>query len=225
MIYLVEDDDNIRELVVYTLKQAGLEARGFACAEDFWIEMKAGQIPWLILLDIMLPDEDGLSVLKSLRKSDHTKHIPVVMLTAKGSEYDKVTGLDAGADDYIPKPFGMMELVARVKALLRRARPEDHIEILQHGILKLDHERHEVVVSGETVLLTNKEFELLYYFMKNPGIVLRRDQLLEKIWGYDFEGETRTIDVHIRTLRQKLGEAGTYIETVRGVGYKLEGKR
>lgn len=225
MIYLVEDDNSIRELVIYTLQQCGLEAQGFSCAKEFWSAIKDGNIPRLILLDIMLPDEDGLSILRKLRTFGATKDLPIVMLTAKGSEFDKVIGLDSGADDYIPKPFGMMELAARVKALLRRTENAQACGIFKYGILKLDIDRYELHVSGNPVILTHKEFELLLYLMKNQGLVLTRDKLLSTLWGYDFEGETRTVDVHIRTLRQKLGAAGDYIKTIRGVGYKLEESR
>lgn len=221
MIYLVEDDDSIRELVIYTLQTTGFQAKGFACAKDFWEEMRA-ETPALVLLDIMLPDEDGLTILRKLRDSGTTARLPVIMLTAKGTEYDKVVGLDSGADDYIPKPFGMMELVSRVKALLRRAEPEQKAEFYQLGPITVDLNKHSVKVNGKTVTLTFKEFELLCYLMENEGIVLTRDRLLTKIWGYDFDGETRTVDVHIRTLRQKLGTASCYIETIRGVGYKME---
>lgn len=221
MIYLVEDDDSIRELVIYTLKNTGFDAKGFAAAGEFWEALK-GETPDLALLDIMLPDEDGLSILKKLRAAGPTARMPVIMLTAKGSEYDKVLGLDSGADDYIPKPFGMMELVSRVRALLRRTEPERKSGILQVGPVAVDLGRHTVRVSGAPVTLTFKEFELLVCLMENEGIVLTRDQLLSRIWGYDFDGETRTVDVHIRTLRQKLGVAGNYIETIRGVGYKME---
>lgn len=224
MIYLVEDDNSIRELVIYTLKQTGFEARGFSCARDFWAVINAGDLPELVLLDIMLPDEDGLTILKKLRALPATKRLPIVMLTAKSSEYDKVMGLDGGADDYLPKPFGMMELVARIKALLRRSgiETETEAEVCEIGMIRLDTERHQVYVSDMAVILTHKEFELLHYLMKNEGIVLQRGKILSKIWGYDFDGETRTVDVHIRMLRQKLGETGSYIETVRGVGYKIE---
>ncbi|PNV62271.1 DNA-binding response regulator [Clostridium sp. chh4-2] len=221
MIYLVEDDNSIRELVIYTLQSTGLEAAGFACGKDFWGGMKA-ELPSLILLDIMLPDEDGLTILKKIRNTVETAKIPVIMLTAKGTEYDKVVGLDSGADDYIPKPFGMMELVSRVKAVLRRTEPEQKTRLYEIGPIKVNVIRHTVHVNGEPVNLTYKEFELLCYLMENEGIVLSRDQLLSKIWGYDFDGETRTVDVHIRTLRQKLGIGGNYIETIRGVGYKIE---
>lgn len=221
MIYLVEDDDSIRELVIYTLQTTGFQAKGFSCAKDFWEEMKT-QMPRLVLLDIMLPDEDGLTILRKLREAGSTARLPIIMLTAKGTEYDKVVGLDSGADDYIPKPFGMMELVSRIKALLRRAEPEQKNDVYQVGPITVDVGKHSVKVHGESVPLTFKEFELLCYLMENEGIVLTRDQLLSKIWGYDFDGETRTVDVHIRTLRQKLGVASSYIETIRGVGYKLE---
>ena len=221
MIYLVEDDNSIRELVIYTLQSTGLEATGFACGKDFWGGMKA-ELPSLILLDIMLPDEDGLTIMKKIRNTVETAKIPVIMLTAKGTEYDKVVGLDSGADDYIPKPFGMMELVSRVKAVLRRTEPEQKTRLYEIGPVKVNVIRHTVHVNGEPVNLTYKEFELLCYLMENEGIVLSRDQLLSKIWGYDFDGETRTVDVHIRTLRQKLGIGGNYIETIRGVGYKIE---
>lgn len=222
MIYLVEDDNSIRELVIYTLQTTGLQAKGFSCAKEFWEELKK-EMPSLVLLDIMLPDEDGLSILKKLRDSNHTARLPIIMLTAKGTEYDKVIGLDGGADDYIPKPFGMMELVSRVKAMLRRTGLEKKAGLHQVGPIILDMGKHTVKVSDTLVALTCKEFELLSYLMENEGIVLTRDQLLSKIWGYDFDGETRTVDVHIRTLRQKLGAASNYIETIRGVGYKMEG--
>ncbi|MDD3251642.1 MAG: response regulator transcription factor [Lachnospiraceae bacterium] len=221
MIYLVEDDNSIRELVIYTLQTTGFEAKGFACAKDFWEEI-GNELPSLVLLDIMLPDEDGLTILKKLREGTGTAKLPVIMLTAKGTEYDKVVGLDSGADDYIPKPFGMMELVSRVRALLRRSEPEKKSGSQQVGPIEVDRSKHAVKVDGTPVTLTFKEFELLCYLMDNEGIVLTRDQLLSKIWGYDFDGETRTVDVHIRTLRQKLGTASNYIETIRGVGYKME---
>lgn len=225
MIYLVEDDESIRELLVYTLNGQGLVAEGFAYPSDFWHAMEK-KIPDLVLLDIMLPEEDGLEILQKLRKKKETKNIPIAMLTAKGSEYDVVKGLDGGADDYIPKPFRMMELVSRVKALLRRGgqeQPQDGEEYVL-GELYVSKKRHLVKVNGEEVTLTMKEFELLLLFLSNPGIVFSRAQLLDKIWGYQFDGESRTVDVHIRTLRQKLKEAGRYIETVRGIGYKVGGE-
>lgn len=226
MIYLVEDDGSIRELVVYTLQSTGFEARGFACAADFWEAVKEEK-PSLALLDIMLPDEDGLTILRKLRTEAETETIPVIMLTAKGTEYDKVIGLDSGADDYLPKPFGMMELVSRIRAVLRRsgknAEPDSGDgKVYRLGPVTLDVKRHHVAVDGSPVNLTFKEFELLNCLMENEGIVLSRDRLLSRIWGYDFDGETRTVDVHIRTLRQKLGAGGSCIETIRGVGYKME---
>lgn len=222
MIYCVEDDSNIRELVVYTLESTGMKARGFEDGRAF-MEALAFETPELVLLDIMLPGEDGIEILKKLRNSAKTKKIPVIMVTAKGSEYDKVIGLDTGADDYITKPFGMMELVSRIKAVLRRTIREKTDTKYRVGNLSIDVEKHKVKVDGETVTLTLKEFELLEKLMKNRHIVLTRDRLLEEIWGYDFTGETRTVDVHVRTLRQKLGTAGELIETVRGVGYRIGG--
>ena len=222
MIFCVEDDNNIRELVVYTLETTGFKARGFEDGSRF-LEALALDTPELILLDIMLPGEVGISLLKQLKASVKTRDIPVIMMTAKGTEYDKVKGLDLGADDYVTKPFGMMELVSRVKAVLRRSRKsavnaEDKIAL---GHIIMDVKKHEVSSDGKVVTLTLKEFELLKRMMKNPDIVLTRDQLLEDIWGYDFDGETRTVDVHVRTLRQKLGDAGEQIQTVRGVGYRI----
>ena len=222
MIYCVEDDDNIRELVIYTLETTGLKARGFAEGSAF-MEALAFDTPELILLDIMLPGDDGLVLLKKLKSSPKTKGIPVIMVTAKGTEYDKVIGLDSGADDYVTKPFGMMELVSRIKAVLRRSgKVEDRIDMEFSGV-RMDIKKHEVTVDGKQVALTLKEFELLEKLMRNQGIVLTRDQLLTEIWGYDFDGETRTVDVHIRTLRQKLGTKGEIIQTVRGVGYRVGG--
>ncbi len=223
MIFCVEDDDNIRELVIYTLETTGLEARGFADGTAF-MEALAFDTPELVLLDIMLPGEDGLEILKKLKNSSKTKDIPVIMVTAKGSEYDKVVGLDSGADDYVTKPFGMMELISRIKAVLRRSGKQQDKTKLSVGGISLDTKKHEVKVDGEQVVLTLKEFELLEKLMRNQGIVLTRDQLLTEIWGYDFDGETRTVDVHIRTLRQKLGEQGSLVKTVRGVGYRIGGE-
>lgn len=221
MIYLVEDDDSIRELVLYTLHTTGFEAEGFKNAADFWQALEK-ELPQLVLLDIMLPDEDGLHILKRLRAGAETADLPVMMLTAKSSEYDRVIGLDSGADDYMPKPFGMMELVSRVRALLRRAaKPAAEDKLFTAGSLAVDVKRRAVTVDGEPVILTYKEFELLCYLLENRGVVLSRDQILTKIWDYNYSGETRTVDVHIRTLRQKLGDAGALIETVRGVGYRL----
>lgn len=220
MIYLVEDDANIRELVIYTLRQSGLEAEGFERPSEF-NRACAEKLPRLVLLDIMLPEEDGLSILQRLRANPATKKLPVMMLTAKSSEYDKVVGLDRGADDYLPKPFGMMELLARVKALLRRA--EDSSDETEYVLdeLYVCPEKHTVTVDGEPVTLTKKEFDILCMLLGNRDIVLSRDRLLNTIWGYDFDGENRTVDVHIRTLRSKLGKAGRHIETVRGVGYRI----
>lgn len=221
MIYLVEDDDSIRELVLYTLHTTGFEAEGFRNAADFWQALEK-ELPQLVLLDIMLPDEDGLHILKCLRAGAETADLPVMMLTAKSSEYDRVVGLDSGADDYMPKPFGMMELVSRVRALLRRAaKPAAEDKLFTAGSLAVDVKRRAVTVDGKPVILTYKEFELLCYLLENRGVVLSRDQILTKIWDYNYSGETRTVDVHIRTLRQKLGDAGALIETVRGVGYRL----
>ncbi len=224
MIYLVEDDNSIRELVAYTFNTAGLEAEGFDRPSLFWEALEKRK-PDLVLLDIMLPEEDGIQILQKLRQRKDTKKLPVIMLTAKGSEYDKVMGLDSGADDYVSKPFGMMELLARVKALLRRTedlRPAQESRYVI-GDLTVNRKRHEVFVKGEAVTLTKKEFDMLCYLLENKGMVLTRDQLLNQIWGYDFDGENRTVDVHIRTLRQKLGDCGTYIETIRGIGYKIGG--
>ncbi len=220
MIYCVEDDDNIRELVIYTLETTGLKAKGFAEGAEF-MEALAFDTPELILLDIMLPGEDGLAILRKLKNSSKTKDIPVIMVTAKGTEYDKVIGLDSGADDYVTKPFGMMELVSRIKAVLRRSgQTADKADLEVDGV-KMNVKKHEVTVDGQAVTLTLKEYELLERLMRNRNIVLTRDQLLEDIWGYDFAGETRTVDVHVRTLRHKLGEKGAIIETVRGVGYRI----
>lgn len=220
MIYCVEDDDNIRELVIYTLETTGLKAKGFAEGAEF-MEALAFDTPELILLDIMLPGEDGLAILRKLKSSSKTKDIPVIMVTAKGTEYDKVIGLDSGADDYVTKPFGMMELVSRIKAVLRRSgQTADKADLEIDGV-KMNVKKHEVTVDGQTLTLTLKEYELLERLMRNRNIVLTRDQLLEDIWGYDFDGETRTVDVHVRTLRHKLGEKGAIIETVRGVGYRI----
>ena len=223
MIYCVEDDSNIRELVVYTLESTGMKACGFPDGTAF-MKALAFETPELVLLDIMLPGEDGISLLKKLKSSAKTKDIPVIMVTAKGAEYDKVIGLDSGADDYVTKPFGMMELISRVKAVLRRTKREEKSTQYEIRNLMLDQKKHEVRVAGSPVTLTLKEFELLELLIRNKNIVLSRDRLLEEVWGYDFDGETRTIDVHIRTLRQKLKSAGDLIETVRGVGYRMGGQ-
>lgn len=223
MIYLVEDDNNIRELVVYTLNSTGMDTVGFEKPTLFWQAMEQA-MPDLILLDIMLPEEDGLSILKKLRASEKNKNIPIMMLTAKGSEYDKVIGLDLGADDYMPKPFGMMELIARIKALLRRIEPKQGGGVKKEykiGSLFVCPASHTVKVDDEDIILTLKEFDMLCLLLENRGIVMSRDQILTKVWGYTFDGESRTVDVHVRTLRQKLLHAGDLIETIRGVGYKI----
>ena len=222
MIYLVEDDQNIRELVTYTLSSLGMAATGFAVPSAFWAAMQR-ETPQLVLLDLMLPEENGLSVLKKLRESANGARRPVIILTAKDSEYDRVVGLDRGADDYVTKPFGMMELVARIKAVLRRVDPATE-EIYRAGTLELNAVRHTVTAAGQPVTLTRKEYDLLRLLLQNPGMVFTRDQLLDRVWGYAFNGENRTVDVHIRTLRQKLGDAGECVETVRGLGYKLNAR-
>ena len=220
MFYFLEDDNNIRNFVIYALNNTGLSATGFGTPGEFWEAMKTEK-PELLLLDIMLPGEDGYAILDKLKANSSTKEIPVIMVTAKGAEFDKVKGLDAGADDYITKPFGMMEFLARVKAVLRRSGQKQGEKELHCGSLTILVERHEVQENGRLVELTLKEFEVLKYLVENKGIVLTRDQLLGHVWGYDFDGETRTVDVHIRSLRQKLGDAGALIETVRGVGYRI----
>lgn len=224
MIFCVEDEQNICELEVYTLQSVGMEAQGCGSGRELFALLEK-QVPELIVLDIMLPDEDGVSILRRLRSDKRYANIPVIMATAKGSEFDKVKGLDSGADDYIAKPFGMLEMVARIKAVLRRcAAPclsEDEKEIIRIGRLEVNQLEHKVSVGGSEVVLTLKEYELLRKFLQHPGIVFSRDKLLNDIWGYEFSGETRTVDVHIRTLRQKLGDAGELIETIRGVGYRM----
>ena len=222
MIFYVEDDDSIRELVVYTLGQMGMPIQGFPCAGPFWHEISI-QKPDLILLDVMLPDEDGLQILAKLHANAATSKIPVIMLTAKGPEFDKVKGLDLGADDYIVKPFGMAELAARVRARLRRISPKTETDVLTAGSLTLDHRAHTVRVAGEVISLTMKEYDLLKILMENAAIAFTREQLLDRVWDYSYDGGTRTVDVHIQTLRAKLGEYGSMIETVRGVGYRFGG--
>lgn len=222
MIFCVEDDDNIRELVIYTLETTGFPAKGFAEGNTF-LKALEEETPELILLDIMLPGMDGMKLLRKLKSDKKTKNIPVIMVTAKGTEYDKVVGLDSGADDYVTKPFGMMELISRIKAVLRRSQRVEEQTALEINGVVVDSQKHEVRVDGERVVLTLKEFELLELLMNNRNIVLSREKLLSEIWGYEYAGETRTIDVHIRTLRQKLGEKGNLIETVRGVGYRVGG--
>ena len=223
MIYLLEDDDSIRKLVLYGLDSQGFQAKGFALPSEFWRAMDA-EMPELVLLDIMLPEEDGLSILRKLRARPATKRLPIIMLTAKNSEYDRVIGLDHGADDFVSKPFSMLELIARIRAVLRRAEPAQASGDFSLGLLFVSPDRHEVKVGGKDVTLTNKEFELLCLLLRNKGIVLTRATLMDRVWGFESERENRTLDVHIRTLRVKIGEAGRYIETVRGIGYKIGGE-
>lgn len=220
MIFCVEDDDSIRELMIYTLNAAGFEARGFAEGSSLFRALRT-ETPQLIMLDIMLPGEDGISILKRLKGQKDTRELPIIMATAKGTEYDKVIGLDLGADDYLSKPFGMMEMVSRIRAVLRRTGSKESEKIFHMGSLELNPENYTVMAAGERVFLTLKEYKLLRIFMENPGRVFTRDQLLEMVWETDFVGETRTVDVHIGTLRTKLGPCGDYIETVRGVGYRM----
>ncbi|MBO4407273.1 MAG: response regulator transcription factor [Clostridia bacterium] len=223
MIYLLEDDDSIRKLVVYALESQGFEAEGFSSPAAFWDALK-NRLPDLLLLDIMLPGEDGMTILGKLRQSSRTKALPVIMLTAKNTEFDLVRGLDGGADDYISKPFGMMELIARIRAVLRRFEKTDAVREYRAGPLYLCPDRHEVLVGGKPVDLTYKEYSLLCLFFENRGIVLTRSQLMDRVWGLEAEYENRTLDVHIRTLRAKLGDAGSLIETVRGFGYRMIGE-
>lgn len=220
LIYCVEDDDNIRELVIYTLQSANYQAEGFENAEKFYKGLK-NKKPDIILLDIMLPDEDGISILKKLKASHDTKKLPVIMLTAKSSEYDKIKGLDLGADDYVSKPFGVMELISRIKAVMRRTHSVERENVLVIGEIELDSEKHTVSVNKELVSLTYKEFELLYNLMVNRDLVMSREKLLDLVWNTGYEGESRTVDVHIGSLRQKLGSSGALIQTIRGVGYKI----
>ena len=220
-IFIVEDDEDIREIVLYALRSAGFDGIGFESSEKFFAEIEK-LLPSLVLLDIMLPGDDGLSILKRLRGNPQTATLPIIMLTAKGSEYDKVKGLDLGADDYVAKPFGVMELISRINALLRRAvKPQEANEILEYQNIVFDNTRHEVTVDGVPVALTHKEYQLLHYLMLNKGLVMGRDRIMEAVWGYDFEGESRTLDMHIHTLRTKTGTAGGYIKTVRNVGFKF----
>ena len=220
-IYIVEDDKNIREIEMFALKNSGYAVEEFENAKSFFSKT-AEKVPDLVLLDIMLPDMDGLEIVKKLRSSPDTVRIPIILVTAKTTELDKVKGLDIGADDYLTKPFGVMELISRVKALLRRSRALQDDKQLVIGDITLDSERREVHVGGELCELTFKEFELLKLLMVNAGIVLHRDTIMSDVWGTDYEGESRTLDMHIKTLRQKLGEAGNMIKTVRNVGYKME---
>ncbi|MBO5315404.1 MAG: response regulator transcription factor [Clostridia bacterium] len=224
MIWCVDDDNTIRDIEVYTLTQTGFEAKGFADGISMLEALKTEK-PELIVLDIMLPGKDGVEVLKEIRSNPETRKIPVIMATAKGTEMDKIQGLDTGADDYLVKPFGVMEMVSRIKAVLRRCEPDEKEEVLTVGEITLSDKEHLVTVNGEKVALTFKEFEILKLFMSNPSIVFSRDKLLSEVWGIDYLGESRTVDMHIKTLRQKLGDAGSIIETVIGVGYKMEGKR
>ncbi len=221
LIYLLEDEENIREFVMYALKNSGMEAQGFEKPSEFWQAIEQRQ-PNLILLDIMLPEEDGLSVLQKIRTKQESKNLPVILLTAKGTEYDKIIGLDSGADDYVSKPFSVMELVSRIKALLRRTGKQENREYRIQGMYVCP-SKHIVNIGGESLNLTLKEFDLLALLLENRGTVLTRDKIFNEIWGYGFDGENRTLDVHIRTLRQKLGEYSHLIETVRGVGYKISG--
>ena len=220
MIYVVEDDSSIRELIVYTLTSMNLEAMGFEKSSEFWAQMDR-QMPTLIMLDVMLPEESGIEILKKIRKKPETERLPVIMVTAKTSEYDRINGLDNGADDYIPKPFSMLEMVARVKALLRRTKDIEKQNEYFVENLYVCPTKHIVRVDDKDVMLTLKEFDMLCLLLQNKGVVLTREQLLNKIWGYEFDGESRTVDVHIRTLRQKLGSAADVIKTIRGVGYKI----
>ena len=220
-IYIVEDDINIREIEHYALKNSGYEVEEFESGTEFFKRLE-NHIPKLVILDIMLPDEDGLSILAKIRADKKTAKIPVIMVTAKTTEMDKVKGLDSGADDYITKPFGVMELISRVKALLRRTRDVEEETLIKYGEILIDDDKHALTVNGNPCELTYKEYELLKYLIKNKGIVVSRDKLLSKVWGFEYEGETRTVDAHIKTLRQKLGEAGSYIKTVRNVGYMVE---
>ena len=223
MIWCVEDDPSIREIEVYALNSTGLEARGFADGGEFWEALETER-PELVLLDVMLPGEDGVAILKRLRSDERYREIPVIMATAKGTEFDKVQSLDLGADDYITKPFGMMEMVSRVKAVLRRSQPKQATPLLKLKGLTLDENQHTVTIDDQRVVLTYKEYELLRLFLSHPGMAFSREQLLQTVWNTEYAVETRTVDMHIRTLRQKLGEYGRYIETIRGVGYRLEDK-
>ena len=222
MIYMLEDDGGIRDFVLYALNNSGLDAVGFELPSEFFAAL-SDNIPDLLLLDVMLPEEDGISILKKLRSAPETERLPIILLTAKGTEFDKVLGLDSGADDYISKPFGTMELISRIKALLRRSAPisQPSSDTISTGGLTIKQDMHEVTADGKKVVLTLKEYDLLCLLMKNKGKVFTRDELLNRIWGYDFSGDSRTVDVHIRTLRSKLGICGELIETIRGVGYKI----
>lgn len=221
MIWCVEDDSSIRDIEVYALTSTGLEAQGFEDGDSFWNALQ-NQQPDLVVLDVMLPGKDGVTLLKMMKDSQEFCNIPVIMATAKGSEYDKIQSLDLGADDYLVKPFGIMEMVSRVKAVLRRCKPKASTSLLKLDGLVLNPKEHTVTIDGERVILTYKEYELLYLFLSQPGIAFTREQLLSNVWNTEYLGETRTVDMHIRTLRQKLGVYGHIIETVRNVGYRLE---
>ncbi len=222
MIYCIEDDNSIRDLMIYTLAASGYKAKGFSDGIQFFKELSESDIkPELIMLDIMLPGMDGIEILKKLKKQSHTADIPVIMATAKGTEYDKVIGLDLGADDYLAKPFGMMEMISRIKAVMRRVVPKAEKKFLSVGKLEMNINEHTVISDGQKISLTLKEFDLLHFFMENLGQVFTRDTLMIRIWGSEFVGETRTVDVHIGTLRTKLGDCSSYIETIRGLGYRM----
>ena len=223
MIWCVEDDPSIRDIVVYALNSTGLEAYGFEDGQIFWDTLQEKQ-PDLILLDVMLPGIDGIELLTRMKGTERFREIPVIMATAKGTEFDKVQSLDLGADDYLVKPFGMMEMVSRVKAVLRRCKPREDPNLLKLGELVLNRSEHKVTISDERIALTYKEYELLKLFMSNPGVAFSREKLLQKVWNTDYVAESRTVDMHIRTLRQKLGSYGSVIETIRNVGYRLEKK-
>ena len=223
MIWCVEDDSSIRDIEVYALSSTGFEARGFEDGDSFWSALQSGK-PDLVVLDVMLPGKDGVTLLKLMKGSDEFRDIPVIMATARGSEYEKIQSLDLGADDYLVKPFGIMEMVSRVKAVLRRCKPVKETRLLKLDGLVLNPDEHTVTVDGERVVLTYKEYELLYLFLSQPGIAFTREQLLSSVWNTEYLGETRTVDMHIRTLRQKLGKYGHIIETVRNVGYRLEAR-
>lgn len=221
LVYIVEDDVNIREIESFSLKNSGYEVKGFDCADLFWQAISEKK-PDIILLDIMLPDEDGLSIVSKIRQNSETQEIPVIMVTAKSTELDRVKGLDIGADDYLVKPFGVMELISRVKALLRRTMSSKDSRIYSLGDISMNDEKRSVTVAGQEAELTFKEYELLKYFMESVGIVLTREDIMIRVWGTDFEGESRTLDMHIKTLRKKLGESGKRIKTIRNVGYRME---
>ncbi len=224
LIYIVEDDENIKEIEMFALKNAGYEVQGFDCASAFYARLKE-RLPSLVLLDIMLPDEGGLEIIQKLRRSANTRRLPVILVTAKTTELDKVKGLDTGADDYITKPFGVMELISRVKALMRRAQGQEEERLIRLESIFMDDEKRAVFVDDQPVELTYKEYELLKLLLRNAGIVVSREMILDHVWGTDFEGESRTLDMHIKTLRQKLGPASTMIRTVRNVGYILNGEK